>query len=112
MTATTSIAAVCTNQHDHTIGHCRAQRHTLYSQPEMQHAVAATALPLPSQSTGDEWNESQEELARWGIGTNTTTEQPAAKLASSNASSSSTLSSSAVRGGSALKFEDVTKFWQ
>lgn len=105
MPATAIIAAVATNQHDHTVGHCRAQRQALYSYSG--HCEAAPAQPLQKpviltpQCDDDDWTESQEELGRWGIEAAETT-----KLDTSQATTPNEIQ------GAGLKFEDVMKFWQ
>ena len=107
MTATIELVAVATNQHDHTIGHCRAQRHTLYSHTEYRQAPAAQPhLEKPAVTTPpcneEEWTESQEELARWGI--------DASDTPKSDSSQASTPTETP--GRECLKIEDVEKFWQ
>ncbi|XP_014561700.1 hypothetical protein COCVIDRAFT_85884, partial [Bipolaris victoriae FI3] len=103
MTATTIITAVPTNQHDHTIGHCRAQRHTLYAYTEHCQTVDAKPNPTVSQPqpcSEDEWTESSEELARWGI--------QAAEPARQDAVPATRVHEEP----ECLRIEDVAKFWQ
>ncbi|USP73358.1 hypothetical protein yc1106_00632 [Curvularia clavata] len=107
MTAATELVAVTTNQHDHTIGHCRAQRHILYSQTEYRQAQAAQPhLEKPVVSTppcnDEEWTESQEELTRWGI--------DASDMPKSDSSQAPTPSEMPEQ--ECLRIEDVEKFWQ
>jgi hypothetical protein len=40
MTTNATTTAVLTNAHDHTIGHCRAQRHSLYCDPTCPARIA------------------------------------------------------------------------
>ncbi|KNG52709.1 hypothetical protein TW65_00126 [Stemphylium lycopersici] len=100
MTATTIIAAVATNQHDHTVGHCRAQRQALYSCSEHCEGAPAQPLPKPIVSTAqrgeDDWTESQEELGRWGM----------QAIEATKADTSQATIPNEIQGGG-LKFEDV-----
>ncbi|EUC41982.1 hypothetical protein COCMIDRAFT_8388 [Bipolaris oryzae ATCC 44560] len=107
MTATTIIAAVPTNQHDHTIGHCRAQRHTLYEYTEhcqtqgtQQQHVQESAVSQPKVCSEEEWTESPEELARWGIQASEPARQDAASARRVH------------KEAECLRIEDVAKFWQ
>jgi hypothetical protein len=70
---------IATNLNDHTIGHCRAQRQEIYCYPhadlsshQQNHAeltelvVVADGVKGPSEND-DGWNDSKEELERWGM---------------------------------------------
>jgi 16S rRNA G527 N7-methylase RsmG len=104
-TKTTAAAILTTNQHDHTIGHCRAQRQTLYSCSELCAPVQLQPNQKPVVSTlqgsEDEWTESHEELERWGMEVTETTKPEASQATTPNDTH-----------GCGLKFEEVTKFWQ
>ncbi|KAH7558295.1 hypothetical protein BM1_05567 [Bipolaris maydis] len=108
MTATRIIAAVPTNRHDHTIGHCRAQRHTLYAYTEhcqtqgiqQQQHVQEPTVSQPQSCSEEEWTESSEELARWGMQASEPARQEAAPV------------SRVHQGAECLRIEDIAKFWQ
>ncbi|KAF5846993.1 hypothetical protein GGP41_003242 [Bipolaris sorokiniana] len=107
MSATTITAAV-TNQHDHIIGHCRAQRHTLYAYTEhcetqelqQQQQVQEPAVSQTQSCSEEEWAESSEELARWGIQASEPARQDAIPARRVH------------EGAECLRIEDVAKFWQ
>ncbi|KAF7682245.1 hypothetical protein GT037_001221 [Alternaria burnsii] len=107
MTASTTKTATvvsASNQHDHIIGHCRAQRHTLYSCSEscipvqLKSSQKPTAIPQLSEDT---WTDSQEELERWGMEATEMTKPESSQTATPNDTH-----------GGGLKYEEVARFWQ
>jgi hypothetical protein len=119
-------AVLTTNTHDHTIGHCRAQRHTLYSSHtehccevqeshQQQHGgKAAVAKPLCG--ADEPWTESREELARWGIveASETAALDTSPMVTTTTTTTAPTTPSEVVEEETdgCLRIEDVAKFWQ
>jgi hypothetical protein len=104
-TTTTAAAVLTTNQHDHIIGHCRAQRQTLYSCSDTHTPVQLPSNQKPAvltpQKDEDEWTESQEELERWGMEATRTPKPESSQATTPNDTQ-----------GAGLKYEEVMKFWQ
>ncbi|KAG9191751.1 hypothetical protein G6011_10485 [Alternaria panax] len=102
--ATATAVVLTTNQHDHIIGHCRAQRQTLYSCSEIcaPAQLQPTQKPIAAQQgSEDMWTESQEELERWGMEATETTKPDSSQATAPNDTH-----------GGGLKYEDVMKFFQ
>jgi hypothetical protein len=103
-TTTTAAAVLTTNQHDHIIGHCRAQRQTLYSCSDVCTPLQSQPIQKPvatPQASEDDWTESQEELERWGMDTTEEIEPAPSEVTTPNDTH---------RGE--LKYEEVMRFWQ